>query len=134
MNYWIIKSEPSTYSWANLVKENTTSWTGIRNFQARNYIKEMQIGDICLFYHSGTDKEIVGKCCVKSKYYQDPTTEDTNWVTIDIKAEEKFEKKVSLNEIKNEVELKNIGLLRQTRLSVIKITKEEYEKIIKMAQ
>ena len=134
MNCWIIKSEPSTYSWEDLEKEKTTAWTGIRNFQARNYLKEMQKGDICLFYHSGQNKEIVGKCFVNCTFYKDPTTNDTNWVAVDIQHGEKIKKNITLEEIKENPALKNIGLLRQQRLSVIKLTKEEYEELIKMSE
>ncbi|NUM32038.1 MAG: EVE domain-containing protein [Bacteroidetes bacterium] len=132
MNYWIIKSEPSTYSWDELAKEKKTAWTGIRNFQARNYLKEMQKGEVCLFYHSGNEKQIIGKSYVDSNFYQDPTSNDTNWVAVDIKTGEKFEKSITLEQIKNQPELKNIGLLRQPRLSVIKLAKEEFDIIIKM--
>lgn len=134
MSYWIIKSEPSTYSWDDLVKEKKTAWTGIRNFQARNYLKEMQKGDISLFYHSGSEKQIVGKAQVDSTFYQDPTSTDSNWVAIDIAAGVNFPKSVSLEQIKNEPALKNIGLLRQSRLSVIKLTKDEFDVIIKMSE
>lgn len=134
MNYWIIKSEPSTYSWDDLLKEKTTKWTGIRNFQARNYLKEMSINDICLFYHSGIEKMIIGKCTVNSNYYQDPTTNDSNWVAVDIKAGEKLKNTVKLEQIKNSPILNNIGLIKQSRLSVIKISENEYLNIIKLTE
>ena len=134
MNYWIIKTEPSTYSWDDLRKEQITKWTGVRNFQARNNLKEMNSNDICLFYHSGTEKMIIGKCFVHSNYYQDPTTNDTNWVAVDIKAGEKLKKTVKLEQIKNSPLLSNIGLIKQTRLSVIKITENEYLNIIKLSE
>ena len=130
MNYWLVKSEPSTYSWEQFLKEGRTYWDGVRNYQARNNLKAMKKGDIVLFYHSGEGKEVVGISRVVKEAYPDPTTDDERWVVVDLEPVETLKKPVSLEEIKKDKRLKNIALLKQGRLSVVPLTKEEFQVIV----
>jgi len=134
MNYWIIKSEPGTYSWNNLEADGSTSWEGVRNYAARNNLRDMKIGDICCFYHSNVGKEIVGLAKVIKEHYQDPTTTDPAWLTIEIAPYKKLKKPVKLEEMKSETFLENIDLIRIGRLSVSKIKKEEFDFILEMSE
>lgn len=134
MKYWLLKSDPETYSWENLIEDKKTDWTGVRNYQARNNLKDMKLGDLALFYHSQKEKAIVGIAQIVKEYYQDPTTDDTHWVAVDIAPVETFKKPVTLAQIKEDPQLKNIGLLKQSRLSVIPVTNEEYNEIIKLSK
>lgn len=134
MKYWLLKSDPETYSWENLIKDKKTDWTGVRNYQARNNLKEMKVGDLALFYHSQKEKAIVGIAQIAKEYYQDPTTDETHWVAVDIAPVETFKKPVTLAQIKDDPHLKNIGLLKQSRLSVIPLTNEEYNEIINLSK
>jgi predicted RNA-binding protein with PUA-like domain len=132
MNYWLVKSDPETYSWDDMKNENTTIWTGVRNYQARNNLKAMKKGDLVLFYHSQSDKSIVGITKVVKEYYPDPTSDDNkNWVAVDLQYYSDLIKPISLDEIKNNPKLSNIALIKQSRLSVMPLTKEEYEEITK---
>lgn len=128
MKYWLVKSESESYSFDDLIKDGKTDWTGIRNFQARNNLREMRIGDKVLFYHSVSEKSVVGLAEVSKENFPDPT--DEKWIAVEIKPVEKFAKPVTLETIKVEKSLKNIALIRQSRLSVIPLTKEEFEIII----
>lgn len=130
MNYWIIKQEPEAYSFATLQKDKKTEWTGVRNYQARNNLKAMQKGDLCLFYHSVSEKAIVGIAKVTKTYFQDPTTDDTNWVCVEVSAHKAFKKPVPLELMRNNAMLTNLSLIRQSRLSVCPITVEEFDTII----
>jgi predicted RNA-binding protein with PUA-like domain len=134
MNYWLVKSEPFKYSWEKFEKDKLTTWDGVRNYQARNNLREMQLGDQVLFYHSNEGKEIVGVAEVVRESYQDPTTEDTNWLVVDLKPVKKLKKTVTLEEIKSNDLLSNIGLIRQGRLSVMKVEKMEFDTIIKLSK
>ncbi len=134
MTYWLVKSDPETYSIKDLKKDKKTIWDGVRNYQARNYLKLMNIGDKVLIYHSGDDKAIVGLSIVSKDFFPDPTSEDPNWVAVELTFKEEFSKKLSLNEIKKIAELKNIALLKQSRLSVMPITKDEFESILKQVK
>ncbi|MGB9701463.1 MAG: EVE domain-containing protein [Candidatus Kapaibacteriota bacterium] len=134
MKYWLLKSDPETYSWENLIEDKKTDWTGVRNYQARNNLKVMKVGDLALFYHSQKEKAIVGIAQIVKEYYQDPTTDDTHWVAVDIAPVETLKKPVTLAQIKENPKLKNIGLLKQSRLSVIPVTNEEYNEIIKLSK
>ena len=129
MNYWLVKSEPFKYSWEKFEKDKLTTWDGVRNYQARNNLREMQLGDQVLFYHSNEGKEIVGIAEVVRESYQDPTTEDTNWLVVDLKPVKKLKKTVTLEQIKSNDLLSNIGLIRQGRLSVMKVDKMEFDTI-----
>ncbi len=134
MKYWLIKSEPEAYSWDDLENEIIGRWDGVRNYQARNNLKTMQKGDLCLFYHSVTGKEIVGIAEVVNEYYADTTAEKGDWVCIDVKTYQKLQKPVTLSQIKSEEKLNQMALLKQSRLSVSPITKDEFDCIISMGQ
>ncbi len=133
MNYWLIKSEPFKYSWSAFLKDQITYWDGVRNYQARNNLKEMQCGELCLFYHSNEEKQIVGIAEVVKEFYQDPTTEDPNWVVVDVKPVKTLKKPVTLSEIKSDPRLNNIGMIKQPRLSVIKISELEFNTILELS-
>ena len=132
MNYWIIKSEPHKYSWDQFVKDGKTFWDGVRNYQARNNLREMKVGDLVLFYHSNEGKEVVGIAKVVGESYQDPTTDDTNWLVVDFSPVEPLKKPVTLAQIKADTKLKDMNLLRQGRLSVVSIKREEFDRILEM--
>lgn len=134
MNYWLVKSEPFKYSWEQFVKDGQTFWDGVRNYQARNNLMAMKKGDKVFFYHSNEGLEIVGLAKVVKEHYQDPTTDDTAWVVVDLKPVKKLKKPVSLAEMKAAKDLSDISLVRQGRLSVCSITEKEYEIIMKMAE
>ena len=133
MAYWLIKSEPSAYAWEQLVKDKKTSWTGVRNAQASINLKAMKIGDRCFFYHSNEGKEIVGIAEVVKAAYPDPTDEEGKSVTVDVKAVEPVERFVTLAEIKAEPKLRDFGLVRQSRLSVVPVSDEQWKLILKMS-
>jgi predicted RNA-binding protein with PUA-like domain len=128
MNYWLVKQEPEAYSFDDLLRDGKTDWTGVRNFQARNYLRAMRAGDRVLFYHSVSEKAIVGAAEVSREEFTDPS--DEKWVAVEIKAVEKFAKPVSLEQIKAETSLANIALIKQSRLSVMPLTPFEFETIM----
>jgi len=132
MKYWLMKSEPGAYSYANLEKEQRTHWDGVRNYQARNNMKAMKVGDQVLFYHSVKDKQVVGTAEVVQEFYQDPTTEDERWVVVDIVPTGRVEHPVTLADMKANPKLENMALIKQSRLSVCPLTKEEYEEVLRM--
>lgn len=132
MAHWLIKSEPFKYSWDQLVKDKQTSWDGIRNFRARNNLKEMKKGEEIFFYHSNEGLEIVGIAKVVKQAYQDPTTEDTNWVVVDVKPVKKLKKPVTLVTIKQDKRLENMELVKLGRLSVSAVTSEEWKLILEL--
>jgi len=132
-NYWLLKSEPSTWSWQDQVKSKVDIWDGVRNYQARNNLMKMKQGDQCFFYHSVSEKSIVGIVEVTKEYYPDPTDKKNKFVVVDVKAIKKLKKTVSLDEIKKNNKLKNIALIRQSRLSVMPLTKAEWNEILKMS-
>jgi len=134
MQYWLVKSEPFKYSWDNLVADGKTFWDGVRNFQARNYLKSMKVGDKVLFYHSNEGLCVVGVAKVAKEHYPDPTDTEGKWVCIDLEPDFALNKPVSLAQIKQDPLLTNIPLLKQARLSVMPVTKEEFEQIVKMGQ
>ena len=133
MNYWLLKSEPDAWSWDNQVKEGASMWDGVRNYQARNNLKKMKINDLCFFYHSVTEKSVVGIVKVVKEYYPDPTDKTGRFVVVDVKAINKLENPVSLNQIKESKKLKNIALIKQSRLSVMPIKNIEWKEIIKLS-
>ena len=118
-NYWLVKSEPDAYSWSDLIKEKTTSWTGVRNFKARNNLRSMRVGDEVLFYHSVTDKAVVGIAKVVRAAYPDTTAKEGDWSTVDLAPVKLLRDPVTLGQIKVRRSLKNISLIRQSRLSVV---------------
>ncbi len=132
MNYWLVKSEPVKYSWEKFNKDGRTFWDGVRNYQARNNLREMKEGDLVLFYHSNEGKEVVGIAKVVKEFYQDPSTSDPNWVVVDLVPVEPLKKPVTLDEIKADEMLKNIHLVRQGRLSVMGLKQEEFDRIVEL--
>ena len=133
MNHWLVKSEPFKYSWEKFNKEGRTFWDGVRNYQARNNLRAMEVGDLVMWYHSNEGKEIVGIAKVVKEAYQDPTTDDTNWVVVELSPVEKLEKPVTLAQIKADEMLKDIQLVKLSRLSVASIKAEEFDYILKLA-
>jgi predicted RNA-binding protein with PUA-like domain len=134
MNYWLVKSEPSKYSWDKFESDKQTFWDGVRNYQARNNLKAMKKGDLVLWYHSNQGKEIVGIAKVVKEAYQDPTTSDTNWVVVDLKPFKKLKNPVSLELIKADPKLQQIGLIKQSRLSVMPVTAAEFDHILALSE
>lgn len=132
MNYWLVKSEPNTYSWAQFLQDGETFWDGVRNYQARNNLKAMKKGDRVLFYHSNIGMCVLGIAEVVKEFYQDPSTEDDRWVAVDIKPIKALPQTVPLSEIKQQPGLKEIGLVKQSRLSVVDLKKKEYDLILKL--
>ena len=133
INYWLLKSEPSTWSWEDQVKAGVEMWDGVRNYQARNNLMSMKKKDLCFFYHSVSEKLIIGIVEVVKEYYTDPTDETGRFVVIDVRAKKKLKRPVSLEEIKNTPKLSSIALIKQSRLSVMPLTKNEWELILKIS-
>ena len=133
MKYWLLKSEPDAWSWDNQVKEGASMWDGVRNYQARNNLKEMKKNDLCFFYHSVTERSIVGIVKVVKEYYPDPTDKTERFVVVDVKATKKLKNPVSLDQIKENSRLQDIALVKQSRLSVMPLKKTEWEIIVKMS-
>ena len=134
MKYWLVKSEPFKYSWQNFLDDGWTYWDGVRNYQARNNLKEMKNGDHVLYYHSNEGKEVVGVAEVIREYYQDPTIDDERWVVVDLKPVKTLKKPVTLQIINADIRLKDIALTKQSRLSVIPVKKKEYDIIISLGK
>ena len=133
MNHWLLKSEPFKYSWEQFEKDQQTFWDGVRNFQARNNLRDMKKGDWCLFYHSNEGKEVVGIAEVVNEAYQDPTIDSHQWVVVDVKPIKKFKKTVGLAQMKGDARLLDMGLIKQPRLSVIALTEIQYNIILELA-
>ena len=133
MKYWLLKSEPVAWSWDNQVNEGASMWDGVRNYQARNNLKEMRKNDLCFFYHSVTERSVVGIVKVVKEHYPDPTDKTGRFVVVDVKAIKKLRNPVTLDQIKKNKKLKNIALVKQSRLSVMPINKIEWEEIIKLS-
>ncbi len=131
MNYYLVKSEPETYSWSQFEKEGKTMWEGVRNYAARKHLRAMKKGDNVLFYHSGGEKSVMGISTVVKEAYQDPTTKE-DWSVVDLSLVSAIKKPVSLSTIKAEKKLANIYLVRQGRLSVMPLEKQEFDLIVKM--
>ncbi len=130
MKFWLVKQEPEKYSFDNLIKDKKTIWDGVRNYQARNNLRDMKIGDKVLFYHSVSEKAVVGMAEVSKENFPDPA--DEKWIAVEIKAVEKFENPVTLEQIKNDKKLQEIALIKQSRLSVMPLKKSEFDAILKM--
>ena len=128
----MVKQEPEAYSWDDFVKDGKTDWTGVRNFQARNNLREMKKGDKVLFYHSVTGKEVVGIASVTKPNFPDPT--DEKWVAVELSPSKPFKKSVTLAQIKANLALTKIGLLRQSQLSVMALSKDEFDEIVSMSK
>ncbi len=132
MNYWMVKQEPTAYSWDDFVKDGRTDWTGVRNFKARNFLRDMKNGDKVYFYHSVIGKEVVGIARVTKEAFPDPT--DTSWHAVELTPEKPLKKPVTLEAIKANKALANIYLVRQPRFSVMPLTKDEFEEILSMSK
>lgn len=132
MNYWLVKSEPFKYSWEKFNKDGRTFWDGVRNYQARNNLRDMRVGDLVLFYHSNEGKAVVGIARVVKESYQDPTTDDKNWVVVDLEPVESLKNPVTLEVIKADPRLQNISLVKQGRLSVMSLKVEEFDRIVEL--
>lgn len=132
MNYWLVKSEPFKYSWTKFNEDKRTFWDGVRNYQARNNLKGMKEGDLVLFYHSNEGMCVVGIAKVVREFYQDPTTDDTNWVVVDLAPVETLKNPVTLSQIKGDKYLKDISLVRQGRLSVMPLKAAEFDRILEL--
>ena len=132
MNYWLVKQEPEAYSFDDLLKDGKTDWTGVRNFQARNNLRAMKMGDKVLFYHSVSEKAVVGLAEVSREEFTDPL--DEKWIAVEIKPVEKLAKPLTLSAIKAEKSLENIPLIKHSRLSVMPLTKDEFETILKLSK
>ncbi len=133
-NHWLVKQEPSGYSWDDFVKDGGTSWTGVRNFAARNNLRRMSKADQVLFYHSGEDKAVIGIATVIRTAYKDPTAKDEDWSAVELAPVKPLARPVTLAEIKARPRLKNIALVRQSRLSVMPLTAKDFDYIVKMAK
>lgn len=132
--YWLIKSEPFKYAWDELVADGSTYWDGVRNHEARNNLGEMKLGDLCLYYHSSEGKEVVGVARVCRESYPDPTAEDPQWLVVDVEPVVSLRRSVPLQEIKAEPALRNINLIRRSRLSVVPIERVEFDHILKLGE
>ena len=128
MNYWLVKTEPGTYSWDNLVNDKKTTWDGVRNFQARNHLKAMEKGDRVFIYHSGEEKAVIGVAVIAKEFFPDP--KDSAWVVVDISAEQKLKKPVTLAQIKATKSLGGMVLVKNSRLSVQPVKKDEFDKVM----
>jgi predicted RNA-binding protein with PUA-like domain len=134
MAYWLVKSEPSVYSWEQFQKDGKTSWEGVRNYAARNHLKAMKKGDEVFYYHSNEGLSIVGIAKVVKEAYQDPTTSEDAWVTVDLKPIKSLKKPVSMKQIKNDKRLQEMALLRISRLSVQPVTETEWKAVLELAK
>jgi predicted RNA-binding protein with PUA-like domain len=134
MAYWLVKSEPSAYSWEQFVKDGETFWSGVRNFAARNHLKAMKKGDEVFFYHSNEGKEIVGIAKVIKEAYPDPTAEDDSWIVVDLKPVKKLKQAVTLQQIKSDQRLSNMALIRLSRLSVQPVTEAEWKTVVELSE
>ncbi len=132
--HWLIKQEPDTYSWEDFVKDGKTTWDGVRNYQARNNLRAMRVGDRALFYHSGKVPEIVGIAEVIRIAYQDPTTKDDRWIAVDLKPVRELRRRVSLASVRESTELNGLLLLKQSQLSVMPVTAKHFSTIIRMGK
>ena len=128
--HWMVKQEPETYSWDDFVKDGKTDWSGVRNYQARNNLREMKAGERVLFYHSGKDKAVVGIAEVVKSAYPDPTAEDEQWVAVDLKPVRALKNPVPLAAIRYDKRLADLPLIRQSQLSVMPLTKDEFDTIV----
>jgi predicted RNA-binding protein with PUA-like domain len=131
-NYWLVKQEPSAYSWTDFVRDGKTAWTGVRNYTARNNLRTMRKGDLAFFYHSVTDKAVQGIAKIVREAYSDPTATEGDWSAVDLAPEKALPRPVTLDEIKRSKDLKNMALLRLSRLSVQPVTKTEFDEILKI--
>ena len=132
MQYWLVKQEPESYAWATLVKEGRTAWTGVRNFQARNNLRAMKRGDLVLFYHSVTDKQVMGYARVEREAYPDPTAQEGDWCCVDLVPVSALKRPVGLEAIKANETLRTMPLVKQARLSVMALTREQFDRVLQL--
>ena len=133
MNYWLVKSEPEAYAWATLTKEGRTAWTGVRNFQARNNLRAMKKSDVVCFYHSVTDRQIVGLARVAKEFYPDATADEGDWSCVDLAPLKPLDKPVGLETIKTDAILREMALVKQSRLSVTRLTEAQFCRVLELA-
>ena len=133
-NFWLVKQEPSSYSWSDFVAEGQTSWTGVRNYTARNNLRKMRQGDEVLFYHSGEEKAVVGIARVTRQAYTDPTAKEGDWSAVDLAPIKSLRRPVTLRQIKDDPRLKQLQLIRQSRLSVMPMTSAEFRAIVSLGK
>ena len=133
-NYWLVKSEPEAYSWAMFLKEGRAAWTGVRNFQARNNLRAMRKGDLVAFYHSVTDKQVVGIAKVDKEAYPDATAKEGDWSCVDLVPAKPLKKPVSLDAMKADKILAHLPLLKQTRLSVSPLNEKQFQRLLQLAE
>jgi predicted RNA-binding protein with PUA-like domain len=134
MNYWLVKSEPETYSWTQFVKDGQTAWTGVRNYAARNHLRAMKSGDRVFFYHSGEEKSVIGLGRVVKEFYPDPAAEEGDWSCVDLAAEKVLSRPVTLAQIKADKILKEMVLAKQSRLSVSPVTGVQFDRLLNLAE
>ena len=134
MNYWLVKQEPETYAWSDLVKDGGTEWTGVRSFAARKNLRAMKAGDLVLFYHSGEAKSVVGMARVAREGYPDPTADEGEWVAVDVTPVKPLAKPVALSQIKTDKVLNTMILVKQTRLSVVPVTHEQFVRLLELSE
>ncbi len=132
--YWMVKQEPATYAWEEFVRDGRTNWTGVRNFQARNNLREMKQGDEVLYYHSVVGKEVVGVATVSVTAFPDPTATEGDWSCVELQPKKALKRSVTLDEMKSDPVLKTIPLIKQSRLSVIPLSKAEFAHIIVLSK
>ncbi|HZF01087.1 MAG TPA: EVE domain-containing protein [Methylomirabilota bacterium] len=133
MNCWLVKSEPESYSWTQFVKDGKTAWTGVRNFAARNNLRAMKKGDAVFFYHSVSEKQVVGLARVEKEFYPDATADEGDWSCVDLIPAKPLAKSVTLTQIKADKLLREMPLVRQSRLSVSPLTEAQFEQLLKLA-
>jgi predicted RNA-binding protein with PUA-like domain len=134
MNYWLVKSEPETYSWAMFVKDGKTAWTGVRNFAARNHLRTMKAGDPVFFYHSGEAKSVVGLARVARESYPDPTADEDDWSAVDLVLIKPLTRPVTLAGIKADKILREMKLAKESRLSVSPVTQEQFARLLELSE
>src|SRR5262249_50508611 len=134
MQYWLVKQEPEAYSWSTLVREGKTAWTGVRNFQARNNLRSMKRGDLVFFYHSVSEKQVVGIARVVKEAYPDPTASEGDWACVDLAPVKALAKPVGLDTIRTDRELKEMKLVKQSRLSVTPVTAGQFQRVLKLGE
>ena len=134
MNYWLIKSEPGTYSWSDLEHDKKTIWDGVRNYQARNNLQAMKKGDLALFYHSNEDKAVMGIAKISKEFSQDPTTDDSAWVVVEVQYFKKLRNPVTLAQVKQEKRLTQMVLVKNSRLSVQSVKEKEFDVILELSE
>ena len=134
MQYWLVKQEPEDYSWADFVKDGRSAWTGVRNYQARNNLRAMSKGDLVFYYHSGEEKQVVGIAKVDKAAYPDPTAKEGDWSSVDLVPVKAVAQPVTLKEMKSDSVLKEMLLVRNSRLSVVPVSKAQFEKLLKLSK